>query len=260
MNKKNTENILGYEISTLEKHDCIQKIYKWIKSGQKNKYFVCANPHSIEIAEHDEDFKTAIKSADLITPDGSGMVIASKILDGKIRSRVTGSGVFRELSKKLNEEEQYSYFFLGSTQENLEKIEKKMSVDYPDIKIAGIYSPPFKSEFSKKNTDDMIQRINSVKPDVLWVGMTAPKQEKWVYQNKNRLDVGFIGPVGAVFDFYVGTVQRSHPFFLKHGLEWLPRLVQQPKRLWKRMGVSAPKFVMRLLNQKIRTLNHKNMS
>ena len=247
----NTENILGYDISALDKYDCIKKIYQWIKTGQKNKYFVCANPHSIEMAEKDIDFKNAIKSADLITPDGSGMVIASKILNGKIRSRVTGSGVFRELSKKLNEENLYSYFFLGSTDENLEKIEEKMDVDYPNIKIVGKYSPPFKAEFSKQDTNDMIQRINSVKPDVLWVGMTAPKQEKWIYHNRGKLNVCFIGPVGAVFDFYVGTVQRSHPFFLQHGLEWLPRLVQQPQRLWKRMGVSAPKFIIRLLKQKI---------
>lgn len=251
MDKMNTENILGYEISTLERHDCIQTIYKWIKSRQKNKYFVCANPHSIEIAEHDYDFKDAIQNADLITPDGSGMVIASKILKGAIRSRVTGSGIFRELSKKLNKEKRYSYFFLGSTEDNLEKIEKRMAVDYPNIKVAGMYSPPFKPEFTEKDTNNMIQQINSVKPDVLWVGMTAPKQEKWVHQNRNKLDVCFIGPIGAVFDFYVGTVQRSHPFFMKHGLEWLPRLVQQPKRLWKRMGVSAPKFIIRLLKQKI---------
>lgn len=251
MDKINTENILGYEISTLERYDCIKKIYKWIKSGQKNKYFVCANPHSIEIAEHDINFKNAIKNADLITPDGTGMVIASKILNGKIRSRVTGSGIFRELSKKLNVEERYSYFFLGSTEDNLKKIKNKMAVDYPNIKVAGMYSPPFKPEFTEKDTDDMIQRINPVKPDVLWLGMTAPKQEKWVYHNRNKLDVCFIGPIGAVFDFYVGTVQRSHPFFLKHGLEWLPRLVQQPKRLWRRLGVSAPKFIIRLLNQKI---------
>jgi N-acetylglucosaminyldiphosphoundecaprenol N-acetyl-beta-D-mannosaminyltransferase len=252
MDKMNTENILGYEISTLKRSDCILKIYKWIKDRQKNKYFVCANPHSIEIAEHDDEFKNAIKNADLITPDGSGMVLASKILKGTIKSRVTGSGIFRELSKKLNKEKGYSYFFLGSTEENLEKIEKKIAVDYPNIQVGGIYSPPFKAEFTEQDSDDMIKKINSVKPDVLWVGMTAPKQEKWVYQNRDKLDVCFTGPVGAVFDFYVGTVQRSHPFFLKHGLEWLPRLVQQPKRLWKRMGVSAPKFIIRLLNQKFR--------
>ena len=99
----------------------------------------------------------------------------------------------------------------------------------------------------------MIHAINTAKPDVLWVGMTAPKQEKWIYQNKDYLEgVKFIGPIGAVFDFFTGNITRSHPFFLKMGLEWLPRLLKQPHRLWDRMFVSAPKFMFRVLKQKIK--------
>jgi N-acetylglucosaminyldiphosphoundecaprenol N-acetyl-beta-D-mannosaminyltransferase len=249
---KITENILGYDICLLEREACIERIYQWIKSGRKNRYFVCANPHSLEIAEKDADFKKALKQADLITPDGSGILLASRILKGWIRSRVTGSGVFRELNRRLDQAGGYRCFFLGSTGENLEKIKKKMAVDYPGIVVAGVYSPPFKPEFSETETHDMIQKINAARPDVLWVGMTAPKQEKWVHLNRNKLDVGFIGPIGAVFDFYVGTVRRSHPVFFKYGLEWLPRLIQQPARLWKRMGVSAPGFMIRILKQKIK--------
>ncbi len=247
-----TENILGYDICCLERQECISFIYQLIMSGQKHRYFVCANPHSIEMAETDAVFKQAIQQADLITPDGSGIIFASKLLNGRIRSRVTGSFVFRELSRILNTAGGYRYFFLGSTDENLERIRKKMMADYPDIQIAGMYSPPFRDAFSYAETRDMVRRINAAGTDVLWVGMTAPKQEKWVFHNRNELDVRFIGPVGAVFDFYVGTVRRSPPFFLKHGLEWLPRLIQQPGRLWKRMGVSAPRFVIRLLKQKIK--------
>ena len=96
----------------------------------------------------------------------------------------------------------------------------------------------------------MIEAINRVKPDVLWVGMTAPKQEKWIYQNKDKLDVKFIGAIGAVFDFYAGTKKRSQPFFQKIGLEWLPRLLGEPRRLWHRNFVSNPVFLMRVLRQR----------
>ncbi len=127
----------------------------------------------------------------------------------------------------------------------------KMAVEYPDIEVVGTYSPPFKPEFSDEENQKMVEAINSVSPDVLWVGMTAPKQEKWIYQHRNKLNVKFIGAIGAVFDFYTGNVKRSHPFFLKIGLEWLPRLLQEPRRLWQRNFVSNPMFMMRVIRKKV---------
>jgi len=97
----------------------------------------------------------------------------------------------------------------------------------------------------------MIEAVNRAGPDVLWVGMTAPKQEKWIHQNKDKLNVKFIGAVGAVFDFYAGNVKRSHPWFQEHGLEWLPRLLQEPRRLWRRTFVSAPLFLCMVLLQRM---------
>ena len=249
---EHTENIMGYPVSFLDRDECIRTIYSWIRSGSRQKYFVCANPHSFEIAETDPEFQKAILHADLITPDGSGIVLASKILKGRIHKRVTGSGVFRELSRKLNEEGGHRVFFLGSSEENLERIREKMKKDFPGITVCGTYSPPFTSVFSEKDNRLMIDAVNHASPDVLWVGMTAPKQEKWVYRNKDRLNVSFIGPVGAVFDFYTETVKRANPVFFRFGLEWLPRLLQQPGRLWRRMGVSAPGFLMKILKQKMR--------
>ncbi len=127
-----------------------------------------------------------------------------------------------------------------------------MAVEYPNIEVAGVYSPPFKTVFNNDDNKQMIEAVNKAKPDVLWVGMTAPKQEKWIYQNRNHLDVKFIGPIGAVFDFFTGNIKRSHPFFLKTGLEWLPRLLKQPQRLWDRMFISAPKFLIQVFIQKFK--------
>jgi N-acetylglucosaminyldiphosphoundecaprenol N-acetyl-beta-D-mannosaminyltransferase len=129
-----------------------------------------------------------------------------------------------------------------------------MSVDYPNIRVAGSYSPPFKPSYSALELDEMIAAINTTQPDVLWVGMTAPKQEKWIFENRARLKVRVAAAVGAVFDFYTGNVKRSHPTYQRLGLEWLPRLLQQPRRLWRRMFVSAPIFVWHTLKERLRTL------
>jgi N-acetylglucosaminyldiphosphoundecaprenol N-acetyl-beta-D-mannosaminyltransferase len=156
------------------------------------------------------------------------------------------------VSEELNRAGGKSYFFLGSTEKTLAAIRDKMIGDYPHIRFAGAYSPPYKPVFSEAENERMIEAVNEAKTDVLWVGMTAPKQEKWILQNIDRLDVKFVGAIGAVFDFYVGNVKRSHPVFQKMGLEWLPRLLQEPRRLFRRNFVSSPVFLFHVIRQKIR--------
>jgi N-acetylglucosaminyldiphosphoundecaprenol N-acetyl-beta-D-mannosaminyltransferase len=246
-----TENILGYDIARSDKVRCIELIMSWLREGKRRKYFVCANPHSLETAQCDKEFEEAIKAADLIVPDGAGIVLASRILHGGIRERVTGSDIFWGLNAGLNREKGHSCFFLGSTDDTLCKIREKMAQDYTNITVAGVYSPPFRQEFSDEEESLMVDAVNRAAPDVLWVGMTAPKQEKWVFRNRHRLDAGFIAPVGAVFDFYTGRVKRSHPFFQSIGFEWLPRFLQEPARLWRRNLISNPHFVMRVLRERL---------
>jgi N-acetylglucosaminyldiphosphoundecaprenol N-acetyl-beta-D-mannosaminyltransferase len=245
------ELIMQYQITTTNSTSCITNIINWINEKKSAKYFVCANPHSLIEAEDDPLFTEAMKKADLITPDGIGIVIASKILGGTIRKRITGSDVFAGLMFALNQRNGYRVFFLGSTEETLTKIRRKTRQDFPNIAEIGTFSPPFKSKFSEEDNRQMIEAINRFKPHVLWVGMTAPKQEKWIYQNKDKIDVNFIGAIGAVFDFYVGNVKRSHPFFLKTGLEWLPRLIQEPRRLWRRNFISNPKFLFWVIKSRL---------
>lgn len=252
MNRPHCENILGFPVTTRTREECIDQIFSWIRSGDTARYLVCANPHSFKIERTDRLFRKAVLEADMVTPDGVGMLVASRMLGGGIRERVTGSDIFRELSRALDREGNYRYFFLGSTEDNLARLRNKVQKDYPNIKIAGTFSPPYKPEFSQDENNIMIEAVNTARPDVLWVGMTQPKQEKWIYRNKDRLDVRFVGAVGAVFDFYVGTVKRDYPWFLSHGLEWLPRLIQEPRRLWNRTFISAPLFLMRVLLQRLR--------
>lgn len=246
------EYILGYPVTRKSVEECVSGIDEWIRHGGKAKYAVCANPHSLQVAERDAAFAEALRNADLVLPDGFGIVLASRILGGAIHKRITGHDIFTGLSSVLNREKGVSYFFLGSTEDTLMKIRERMKADFPNIRIAGTCSPPFKPAFTGQDSTLMIESINAVGPDILWVGMTAPKQEKWIYENRDRVNARFIGAIGAVFDFYAGTVKRSHPIFQRVGLEWLPRLLREPRRLWRRNFVSSPGFILRVIGSKFR--------
>lgn len=243
-------NILGFEVSGLNPDQCCRSILSKIEKGEAATWLACFNPHSYAESLKDSAFTEALRSADWLVPDGAGVVIASRMLGGSISDRVTGSDIFYGLHNLMNNSGGKKVFFLGSTEENLVEIRKRMANDYPNIEVVGTYSPPFKSEYSRSELNAMIMEINSAAPDVLWVGMTAPKQEKWIFENLPDLDVRFAGAIGAVFDFYTGRVKRSHPVFQRLGLEWLPRLLQQPRRLWRRMFVSAPIFMWNVLKKK----------
>jgi len=231
---KNTENILGYNVNALSVDACADRLFQSLREG-KRTWLACFNPHSYAVTLKNETFARALKSADWLVPDGTGVVLASRLLGGAIHDRVTGSDVFAGLHKRMNDAGSMRVFFLGSTKETLELIRQKMALDYPNIKVAGVFSPPFKDVYSRAEISEMIKAINSAAPDVLWVGMSAPKQEKFIFENRARLNVKFAAAVGAVFDFYAGNVKRSHPVFQRLGLEWLPRLIQEPRRLWRRM-------------------------
>jgi N-acetylglucosaminyldiphosphoundecaprenol N-acetyl-beta-D-mannosaminyltransferase len=248
-----TENILGYRVTTAPAAVCIARILQWIAVGERGRYLVCANPHSLEVARGDGIFSEALRQADLVVPDGIGVVLASRLLGGEIRERITGSDIFLGLNGALNEQKRGSVFFLGASEATLACMVEKMRMDFPGLTVAGVYAPPFKAQFSASDNEAMLAAVNRARPHVLWVGMTAPKQEKWIHQNREKLNVPFIGAVGAVFDFYTGKVKRSHPVFQKAGLEWLLRLVQEPRRLWRRNFVSNPLFVLHVIKEHLRS-------
>ncbi len=218
-------------------------------------YFVQLNPHSFEVSLKDEIFYNAVKNADFVFPDGIGIVLASRILSGKIIRRISGYDIFINLSHYLNtyKEQKFSYFFLGSNENTLNKIITKMSYDFPNIKVAGVFAPPFKDEFNYNEIEIMLDRINESKADVLWIGMTAPKQEKWAFLNKDKLNVKLIAPVGAVFDYYVGNVVLAPKWIRNNGFEWLFRFLQEPKRLFYRNFITSPKFLFRVISYKIKS-------
>jgi N-acetylglucosaminyldiphosphoundecaprenol N-acetyl-beta-D-mannosaminyltransferase len=245
------EAILGYSICADGGEAVVDQMLAAVRSDGEKVWLACINPHSYVVALEDVEFSRALRKATWLVPDGIGIVYASRALGGGIAERVTGSDVFLGLLHRMNEVGEMSVFFLGSTDETLSAIRARMACDFPNVRVAGTYSPPFRPVYDEQELKAMIAAVNDAKPDVLWVGMTAPKQEKWIFQNLGLLDVRLACAIGAVFDFYTGKVKRSHPVFQRLGLEWLPRLIQEPRRLWRRMFVSAPIFVLHVLRCRV---------
>jgi len=207
------------------------------------------NPHSYCVAKNDIEFRKALLDSDVLLPDGVGIVFAAKFLKGEKIKKIAGYDIFLFLLEKLNQIGG-TCFFLGASEKTLALIHLKIEREFPDVKVSS-FSPPFREVFSDEENDKMIKEVNNFSPDVLFVGMTAPKQEKWVFQNKSHLNPKVICSIGAVFDFYAETVPRPSKLWINMGLEWLPRLVKEPKRLWKRNFISTPVFLFDILKEKI---------
>ena len=203
------------------------------------------NPHSYCVARSDPFFQKTLLHSDVLLPDGYGIVLAAKILRGKTIRKIAGADIHDHLLKYANSNNK-KVFYLGASENTLALIDKRLKKEYPNI-LASSYSPPYKPEFSSEDSKAMINAVNAFDPDFLFVGMTAPKQEKWVAANKIDLSATVIVSIGAVFDFYAGTVKRSSPFWIKIGLEWLPRFLKEPRRLWRRNVISTPLFLWHLL-------------
>ena len=140
--------------------------------------------------------------------------------------------------------------FMGSSEKVLDLVVKRAAEVYPHLKIV-TYSPPYKPEFSEEDNKAIVEAINAVDPDLLWIGMTAPKQEKWTYSHWNELNIHcHVGTIGAVFDFFAGTVERAPMWWQRHGLEWLYRLLKEPKRMWRRYIIGNTLFLWNMLKEK----------
>ena len=257
--RNNTTLLFKYNIFNGSLNDTIS-LTQVIFSQNSSPFFVaCANPHSLVVASKDEHFKQALNATDILLPDGSGIVLAAKILKKPLQGKIAGTDFFLGLMQDMNHSGGGRVFFLGSSETVLNLIKKRVKKDFPKIEICGLYSPPFKTSFSPEENNRMVQAVNAVKPDVLWVGMTAPKQEKWIYDNLDTLNIPVIGAIGAVFDFYAGTKKRSSDIWIRLGLEWLPRFLKEPRRLWERNLKSTPIFLGWILREKIKQITKGNI-
>jgi len=203
------------------------------------------NPHSYVTAKADKTFKDALSSSDILIPDGSGIVFAAKQLYNQSIEKIAGYNLHGFLLQEMNVRGA-KVFYMGASKKTLLKITQKLSKEYPNI-VVETYSPPYKDQFTADENREIIERINCFNPDVLFVGMTAPKQEKWLYSNEENLNFTIASCIGAVFDFYAEVIPRPSSFWIRFHLEWFIRLVSEPRRLWRRNFISTPKFLFDIL-------------
>ncbi|MCR4891910.1 MAG: WecB/TagA/CpsF family glycosyltransferase [Lachnospiraceae bacterium] len=206
-------------------------------SGQ----YVCfSNAHTAVTGWEDPAYRTVQKEAALVFPDGNSIAVEMRARGYRRAERIAGPD-FMTMLFSLGLKERVSHYFYGSSEETLEALRKSLSRTYPGIRIAGTYSPPFR-EISEEEDREHVERINKARPDFVWIGLGAPKQEKWMAAHKDRIKGVMLG-VGAGFDFHSGKVKRAAPWIQKLGLEWLQRLMLDPKRLLKRYLVTNTKFI-----------------
>lgn len=250
------ESIVGFPFSTLTLRSSVELLARWAAGEDavagRPRWFVCANPHSLEVARRDAAFAAAVRAADLVTADGTGIVLASRLLGGCIPERVCGPDLFPSLCATLDRTRPGTrMFFLGTTEATLATMAAKVEREFPRLIVAGTLAPPFRAAFAPADDAAMVAAVNAARPDVLWVGLGAPKQEKWVHRCARRLETKLVGPVGGVFDFYTGRVKLPPPWAQRLGLIWLFRLCQEPRRLLRR-NLDSPVFLARVLAQRIR--------
>ena len=208
------------------------------------------NAHSYNTAQKDVLFAEALKNGDYLIPDGASIVKACRWIKARStpKERIAGWDLFEFEMERLNKAGG-TCFFMGSSEKVLALIRRRAADVYPNI-IVKTYSPPYKPEFSEADNKAIIDAINECRPDLLWIGMTAPKQEKWVYSHWDELEIRcHCGTIGAVFDFFAGTSRRAPLWWQRHSLEWLYRLLKEPRRMWRRYIIGNVLFLWNMAKE-----------
>ena len=232
-------NVLGVNIACVNMPLFLDFTQNNIK-GLKNEYICATNVHTVITAYDDEQYKKVQNTAVAALPDG-GPIASYCIKKGFSETKRTTGPDFMGEILKLGLKENYKHFFYGSTKETLTKLKTQLENDYKGINIVGMYSPPFR-KLTDEEDKDIIKMINDASPDFVWIGLGAPKQEIFMYEHKVKIKSLMVG-VGAAFDFFAGNIKRAPAWMQKLNLEWLYRLLQDPKRLFARYLYTNTKFI-----------------
>jgi len=237
-------NILGVEFDNLLPRQALEKVLSFLESDTTNVVFT-PNPEMVMLAHKDSGFAKVLNSADLIIPDGIGIVYASRLTKSKIAKRVTGADLLTELFGRIRDTS-HSLYFLGASPGVAEAAAAKMQAKYPGLSVAGSHHGYFGDE------DDaaIVDKINVSGADMVLVGLGFPRQEYWIHRHKNRINAKVLMAVGGSLDVFGGKVRRAPKIFQRLGLEWLFRLVCQPSRFFRQTALV--KFVFTVIVKKIR--------
>lgn len=233
-------SILGVPVHTIDTCDAIQLMEQWIQHRDKCYWIAVTSSHGIVEGYKHPEFKAILKSADLSLPDGKWTArLAGRKASGPTR-QARGTDVLSAFCN-LARQKGYRNFFYGDTPEVLTGLTSKLQEKFPTLKIAGTYSPPFRPLTSEEDAQ-ITSMINQASPDVLWVGLGLPKQERWIFAHRDRLNVPVVVAVGATFKFVAGKVEPAPAWISEAGLEWLWRFAHEPRRCWRRALIYGPQF------------------
>jgi N-acetylglucosaminyldiphosphoundecaprenol N-acetyl-beta-D-mannosaminyltransferase len=242
--------ILGCSVDRMSLGSATSRLEELIQAGGARQVIILSVPSLMHGRRH-RLFRDICNGASAVLPDGVPLLWASRILGAPIPGRVAGSDLLGELSR-VAEIKGYSCFLLGSTPEVVERLDRALSRRFPRLRRVGSFAPPMSPVFSTRVNDEIVRRVNAARPDILWVGLGAPRQEMWIHANLARLDVRLAIGVGAAFDMCSGSIRRAPAWMQKAGLEWFYRFLREPRRLFRRYFIESAPFLPLVLWQRIR--------
>lgn len=234
-----TCNIMGVNIAAID----MEWLLKYLEANideLAGDYICVSNVHTTVTAYEDEEYRKIQNGGIMAIPDGGPLSSVGRKRGFENMKRTTGPSLMGEVFE-ISVEKGYRHYFYGATDETLEKLNHVLTKKYPGIQIAGMYSPPFRP-MTEDEDNDIVKRINETKPHFVWVGLGAPKQEKWMATHQGRINGLMVG-VGASFDYHAGNIERAPEWMQKCNLEWVYRLLQDPKRLFGRYLNTNTKFI-----------------
>jgi N-acetylglucosaminyldiphosphoundecaprenol N-acetyl-beta-D-mannosaminyltransferase len=230
--------VLGVKVSAVQIPDAIERMEYWIAHEPSTHYVAVTGMHGVTESQTDARFKQILNQADLVVPDGMPLVWLSHRHGFNLKRRVYGPELMETFCGVTGN--QYRHFFYGGAPGVGDDLATQLNQRH-GIQIAGVYCPPFRP-LTEQEQADVVAQVQDAKPDVLWVGLSTPKQERWMDEFKDRIRVPVLLGVGAAFDLNSGRLQQAPAWMRENGLEWLFRLVAEPKRLWRRYLVQGSKF------------------
>jgi N-acetylglucosaminyldiphosphoundecaprenol N-acetyl-beta-D-mannosaminyltransferase len=232
---------LGVRVDVVQIPDVIERMQQWIDRREACHWIAVTGMHGVMEAQHDSAFKAELNGADLVVPDGMPLVWLGRLNGHNLARRVYGPEFMMAFCEKT-QGRGYRHFFYGGKPGVAEKLASVLSKRFAGFQVAGIYAPPFRL-LTPEEDDAVVREIGQAAPDVVWIGLSTPKQEHWMNEHRNRLNVSVLVGVGAAFDIHTGELRQAPRWMREHGLEWLFRLSLEPRRLWRRYIVYGSQFL-----------------
>jgi N-acetylglucosaminyldiphosphoundecaprenol N-acetyl-beta-D-mannosaminyltransferase len=233
--------LLGIRVDAVQIDDVVRQMEAWIQNRESGHFIAVTGMHGVTEAQHDPEFAEILNGASLVVPDGYPLVVLARWRGFPLKRRVYGPELLETFCAATTRKS-YRHFFYGGAPNVATDLAQGFAQRYPDLQIAGTYCPPFRS-LSAEEDRKIMELIEQSNPDVLWVGLSTPKQERWMSEHRNKLRVPVMVGVGAAFDFHTGRVAQAPKWMREHGFEWLFRLATEPRRLWRRYLIFGSEFI-----------------